>query len=109
MIPEFDVDAAADALRRAYPLEGCGLLLADGSFAACDNVAEDAERNFEIPRDFMVRHEGRVAAVVHCHWDGSGFSAVDRERQAAVGLPYVLLSFAGPDDDSPVVRRLPDA
>lgn len=50
-----------------YPKEGCGLVLTDGSFIPCDNVADDPTTDFVIEDDIYHLHEENLAAIVHSH------------------------------------------
>lgn len=50
-----------------YPNEGCGLVLKDGSFVPCENVAEDKSKDFAIKDEVYEQFEDELAAVVHSH------------------------------------------
>lgn len=50
-----------------YPLEGCGLVLKDGSYVPSLNVSAAPYQQFAIPDEFYDEHKANVAAVVHSH------------------------------------------
>lgn len=52
---------------KAYPNEGCGLVLKDGSFIPCENVAQNPKLHFEVADEVYHEHEDELAAVVHSH------------------------------------------
>lgn len=83
---------------RAYPNEGCGLILKDGTFVGTDNVAEDPSKFFTVPDADYYRHEDNLAAIVHSHsmhdvfsprdnWDHRTPSGMDIQVHIATGVP----------------------
>ncbi len=103
LIPSALAAIAADA-RARYPQESCGLLLSDGGYLACPNVASDPRTAFVIPVDFWTAHAGQVAAVVHSHPDGPDHpTARDMAGQVATDVPWVLVATDGETVSAPIV------
>lgn len=55
------------ATRRSYPNEMCGLVLLDGTFIDCENIASNPEKSFKIDPKTYLQHVDQVSYIVHSH------------------------------------------
>lgn len=91
------VEAAKQHARDEYPKESCGLIVA-GKYVPCENIAQDPNKDFEIPSRVYQKHllTGQLQAVVHSHPDGPLFpTEADMASQVATDLPWVILGVDG--------------
>lgn len=100
------IEAKAHA-RREYPKESVGLIV-NGSYIACENVAQPVESHeegnadcacqlcsFVLDPQVFARHmiEGGVDGVVHSHPNGPFYpSKADMEGQLASGVPWAIIA-----------------
>lgn len=94
----------------AYPNEGCGFILKDGSFVAADNIADEPQKHFAISDELYLEHEDNLAAVVHSHTtihptgqygyiDPRTPSAADHEGHIATAVPWGITLCDGENID----------
>jgi len=96
--PDFTSDELALAkahMVSCYPNEGCGIF-SNGKFYACENVAEDKEKDAVISPEQLASFE-HIDAIVHSHPTaksaGRAFpSARDMETQMAHNCPFGVFS-----------------
>ncbi|MGV6989664.1 C40 family peptidase [Testudinibacter sp. P80/BLE/0925] len=86
------------AYAKSYePQEICGFVVFEGAqqrFIACDNIAAEPERYFEIHPDDWLKAQlaDGIVALVHSHPDGLPFlSEADRQMQVRSGLDWWLV------------------
>lgn len=101
MITRFDrlYPEIAAHMAAAYPREGCGLIV-DGRFVPIENTAEDAEYEFTMPADTVLRYP-HIDAVIHSHPDGPDCpSEADMRGQLAMAVPWGLCTVSADKDVS---------
>lgn len=97
----------ADAVYR-YPKEACGLVLADGSYRACDNLADDPTKAFRISSvERLLPH----VAVIHSHpydnreqrrWPAEWPSTADMTAWLEDTIPWGIVACDGEGITQPV-------
>ena len=97
--------AIIDHAAAEYPRECCGVLIDDGSYIACTNIAID-DAQFEICFYDLVKtaSKGKITAIVHSHPDGSTAPSMpDKQQMNNHSLPWIItngidIAIHEPDD-----------
>lgn len=84
-----------------FPLESCGLVV-DGAYVACDNIAENPEKDFKIADATVQQYlsMGLLQGVIHSHpfaqiTAKSSPSSADMRSQMSVGVPFGIVDTDG--------------
>lgn len=84
------------AAEKAAPYEMCGLLLRNGDFIECENLADDKKNSFKIDSKIVVKYQlnSLIKYIVHSHYmSDCKPSQHDIDCCNAQRIPYMIVSY----------------